>query len=151
MSDQADAQGNQTDCDHGGVHHLLERQVAQYQLQHWVLTRILARKIALQEKRTSTARTSTASTRRPPPRHLCARHDDRESDRQGGLVVATPTQEQIVDIKSKVDESARQLELTEEQYRVYRTQIASHHEPPESHWKLPPWRAVIGLEELPVC
>jgi hypothetical protein len=146
MSRQADE-----DWDHPGVHQILGRQIAQHQLQHWVLSRLLTREIALREKRTSMTGASTPSSRRPPPRHVCARHDDRESDRLVGPVVVTPTQEQIDDLKSKIDESARQLEFAEEQYRVFRTQIGSHYELPESHWRLPLWRFVIGLEELPVC
>jgi hypothetical protein len=63
----------------------------------------------------------------------------------------TPMQEQIDELKSKIDEAARQLEVAEEQYRVFRTQTESHCDPPESVWKLPPWRSIIGLEELPVC
>ena len=77
-------------------------QIAQYQLQHWVLSRLLARKVALREKRTSTTHQSTTSTRRPPPRHVCARHDDRESDRQDSPLVATPMQEQIDALKLRV-------------------------------------------------
>jgi hypothetical protein len=141
MSHQGD---NCSDCDHAGVHLAWGRQVAQYQLQHWMLSRLLARKIALREKRTSPQ--PAKSTRRPPPHYVCLRHDDREIDIQGGPVVPTPTREQIDDHKSKVDGSAHQLEVAEEQYRVLRTQIANHCESPESYWRLPPWRIVIGLE-----
>lgn len=146
MSHQADE-----DCDHPGIHQLLGHQIAQHQLQHWVLSRLLTRKIVLREKRAAMTGASTPPSQRPPPRHVCARHDDRESDRLAGLVVVTPTHEQIDDLKSKINESVHQLELAEEQYRVFRTQIGSHYEPPESHWRLPPWRFVIGLEGLPVC
>jgi len=147
MSHQADDRDNHSDCDHAGIHQLLGRQVAQYQLQHWDLSRLLARKIALKEKRTS----PTSTHCRPPPRHVCARHDDRESDRQGGPVVATPTQVLIDEFKLKVDEVTRQLEVAEEQYRVFMTQSGSHYDPPGSFWKLPPWKAVIDSEKLPVC
>jgi len=148
MSHQASERVNHTDCDHAGIHQLLGRQVAQYQLHHWVLSHLLTHNIALREKRTSTTPTIRQP---PPPRHVCARHDDREGDTQDGPVVATPTQEQIDELKSKIDEAARQLEVAEEQYRVFRTQTGSHCDPPESVWKLPPWRGIIGLEELPVC
>jgi hypothetical protein len=143
MSHQPDEEGNH--CDHSGVYQI----VARYQLQHWVLSRLLARKVALREKRTST--TPDLTNRRPPPRHFCVRHDDRESDREGGPVLATPTQEEIDDFKSKVDVSARHLEIAEEQYRVFSTQVGSHSQPSELPWRLPPWKAFVGLEELPVC
>ena len=148
MSHQASERDDHADCDHFGVYQLLGRQVAQYQLQHWVLSRLLTHTISLREKRTSA---SPTTRRPPPPRHIYGKHDDRESDTLNGPVLTTPTQEQIDELKSKIDEAARLLEVAEEQYRVFRTQTGSHCDPPESVWKLPPWRCIVGLEELPVC
>ena len=65
--------------------------------------------------------------------------------------MATPTQVLIDEFKLKVDEVTRQLEVAEEQYRVFMTQSGSHYDPPGSFWKLPPWKAVIDSEKLPVC